>query len=108
MKTLILFSVFLWSSSAIATNYKECTSTVSEVLSGPLYQSMIKLEDTSCGNNGWICVHPQSDADKVTSDRVFSSALTAKTTQAPVFVRWRTNANACNGSFPLIYDFRIR
>ncbi len=108
MKKVLIIIAVIWSASTQAVNYRECTSKISEVMAGPIYDSMIKFENQSCGNNGWVCVHPQSDTEKTTSDRVFSIALAAKATKAEVFVRWRIDANACNGSFPLVHDFRIK
>ena len=106
----IFLSLLFFFSKAHSVTYSECTTKITEVLAGPMYNSMIRLENRSCGTDGWICIHPNlgNENEVIVSDRVFSVGLAAKAVGAEVLVRWRTDANGCNGPFPKVHDLRIR
>ena len=103
---VICFSSVVFS----AVPFGECQNVkVEQVRAGLQYGTMISLSDSSCGQNGNICIHPEGSLDEKTADRILSISLAAQASKSNVNVRWHTNANevGCVSGSPLVYDFRI-
>ena len=111
MKKILFISLALVSFSTAAQNSVTCpASKVTTITAGPTFSTLVRVEDSTCGNNGWVCIAPRNDTklEEITSDRIFSLAVTAKATGENVRVVYNNvvDSSVCPPDFPDILDFR--
>jgi len=108
MKKIFGFALILCSQQVLA--FGECKAvTIAEILAGPQYKSMIRVNDENCGSGGWVCINTEKAVTEEMSNKIFSLAMAAKATGTTIDVRWSEGSanHGCNGSFPMVYDFRV-
>ena len=109
---ILLIFLCLASTSVFAQSNSCRDVKVVEITVGPVFSTLIRLDDRSCGGNGgWVCVVPQNDSPlaATVSDRVYSLAVAAKATDANMLVGWNPNiTNGCGDrGFPAVTDLRM-
>ena len=65
MKNIIFIIITaMISSNAMAVGTAGTCNAVQidTVTGGPFFGSLIRTDDRSCGNNGWMCILPQSES----------------------------------------------
>ena len=111
MKKILLFVVLVLPIYAnAAVSFGECVNAkVEQVRTGLQYNTLINFSDSSCGNNGHVCIHSEGPIDEKLSDRFLSLALSAQASKSNVNARWYTDSDkvGCVTGYPLMYDFRI-
>ena len=94
------------------TNVGQCagaTISVSEVLTGSQFNSLVRFSSGTCGVSGFVCFSNENGADSTVSNRAFAAALTAQATGATnLLVRWDEDTLGCGGTFPMVVDMRLR
>ena len=113
MKKILFITLALLSSNAFAQNSTTCAaSKVTMITAGPTFSTLVRVEDATCGNSGWVCIAPRNDTklEELTSNRIFSLALAAKATGENVRVIYNnvTGSSVCPAQFPDILDFRLQ
>jgi len=94
------------------TNIGQCAGasiSVDEILTGPQFNTLVRMSSGSCGVSGFVCFSTENGADTTVSNRAFAAALTAQATEATnILVRWDNDTLGCGGDFPMVFDFRVR
>ena len=84
-----------------------------EITSGPYLGSMMRVDNTACGNQGWVCL--DVDGERMSprlANQVYSLALSTYTTGGQVNVSVYDDgvyAGSCGGAaraFPVLFDMR--
>lgn len=114
MKVRLLVVFFCIFSSLPGFSAQNCIAgKIEEITSGPLYGTLIRMEDSNCGKQGWVCLDPDGERMSVNvAKQVYSLALAKHIAGTRVSITVHDDgvfANACGGSlysFPVVYDLR--
>lgn len=109
----ISFAALLISNAAYSAT--DCGAVqITDMLSNSSYGSLMRVSNTSCGKQGWVCLDPNGEKMSPTiSQRAYAFILTSYTQKANVQVSTAGANNVyvagCGGAangFPVIEDVR--
>lgn len=93
----------------VSAGTQDCGAvSIQKVLAGPRHGAMMNVSNSSCGNNGWVCLDPNGEHMSVEeSERLFSFVLSnhMANRQVRLTVYDDVFAVAC-GSYPVVEDIR--
>ena len=111
IKKSFLFVFLCFASTSVFAQANSCSDVkVVEITTGAVFNTLIRFDDRTCGEVGWVCVVPHNDSPlaATVSDRVYSLAIAAKATNANMLVGWNSDiTNGCGDRFPLVTDLRM-
>ena len=106
-KKLLAGALLLTVSLNASAQFPRCISTITDVSVGPQFGALVRLADTNCGANGWVCIATSpAGITQVQSNQVTAAALTAQATDRSVNVGYNPDNRGC-GDFPNVTDFRV-
>ena len=106
MKYIFLL-IWAVTTSAFA-EVKECNNVeIIEVLTGPQYDTMFKIDGISCIGTNYVCIHPKDGyMDAEVANSVKSNVLSAFVAGKTVQVRIEDTQTGCGG-FPMVWLVRM-
>ena len=95
-------------SMPVSASMAHCENVkIENVLTGPRHKAMIKVNDSSCGNNGFFCFHSSHPSiDEPLMKLMFAFSLSHQAAGKAISI-WSSSAEiGCGGAFPIIDDIR--
>ena len=107
LKKIITIAFIVVAPAAIAEIQNCGTVNISEILTGPRHEAMIRVSNYDCGNNGYICIDLSGNfASKEVSQFTQSFILAKHLAGESIKVYVDTANTGCNYSAPFIQDAR--